>query len=292
MAMTDGPDHDGANFDNALSGESCLREATDCRCLFQFGEWAFDVASQLQRFINVLQLESRERVEGALLELSAALPSPPDRVSQVWLGEKLAHTFDRAAGVFHSREGCRPGCGMPAMPLLRFDQRLDRVGHPLIVLQWAARFLSSFDTHHRRIGVPVRAARLLRRPCAVKRTKDLGWLADHLDVSPATLERWFVDRYGLTPKSFHTRVRIRRAALLLRGSSDKVQYIGGLVGYRSATNFYAALEGCTGLTPSEMRGLPESEFLQLLDTVLQTDPAILHSRSETSVSDRVHPTRA
>jgi transcriptional regulator GlxA family with amidase domain len=94
------------------------------------------------------------------------------------------------------------------------------------------------------------------------------------------MERVFVERYGLTPHAYHTRVRIRAAVLLLHGSSEKVEYVARRTGYAGVGNFYTALETCTTMSPGMIRKLDERALGALLRHSLEIDIARLREQIE------------
>ena len=67
---------------------------------------------------------------------------------------------------------------------------------------------------------------------------------------------------------------------MLRRPGSNVGAVACEVGYHSAKNFYRALQGLTGLTPSEIRQLPESEAVRMLATLDLPAPGLLrpHAR--------------
>jgi transcriptional regulator GlxA family with amidase domain len=103
-------------------------------------------------------------------------------------------------------------------------------------------------------------------------------LAHRMGANGRVLERRFETRYGLTPKAFHTRVRVRAAVLELHGSDVKVEYVAKHFGYTGLANFYAVFERHTELTPSQVRGLEAAALEALLETRLQIGVVKLFER--------------
>ena len=68
------------------------------------------------------------------------------------------------------------------------------------------------------------------------------------------------------------------AVALLRHPGSNVGAVAFEVGYHSA-NFYRALGGLTGLTPSEIRQLPESEAATMPGTLDLPAPALVRPRA-------------
>lgn len=84
----------------------------------------------------------------------------------------------------------------------------------------------------------------------------LDLLASVIGRHKVNLADDFKERTGLTVHAYITRVRVRRAAELLRSdeSGAKIEAVMMAVGYRSKKNFYRQFKDHFGITPGEYRG--------------------------------------
>ena len=73
-------------------------------------------------------------------------------------------------------------------------------------------------------------------------------LAARVGRNTAYIATLFRRQTGTTIHRYLTRIRMRRAAVLLR-QSEKVEAVMLLVGYRSKKNFYRQFETAFGVTP-------------------------------------------
>jgi AraC-like DNA-binding protein len=209
-----------------------------------FRKDAYRVAVALQWLVAVALFGSRESLEQEIIEFASEVPTPAGTLESLWLREKLRNECNRVAFTFHRRQDCAGACEMPPVEQYGLLWNSLRISPRIALLRWLATFLLLFDRHHRRIGLPARTARLLRHSWRDHRA--MTDVSKRLAVERSVMERGFLDRYGLTPKAYHTRVRVRTAVMALHGSTEKVEYVAHRVGYAAATNFYAALERTTG----------------------------------------------
>src|SRR5262245_32554216 len=103
------------------------------------------------------------------------------------------------------------------------------------------------DRHHRELAPHV------RRMCTFMRANydqpiSLALLADGMGRNAAYIATLFRRQTGTTIHRYLTRIRMRRAATLLR-RSEKVEAVMLLVGYRSKKNFYRQFATTYGVTP-------------------------------------------
>lgn len=90
----------------------------------------------------------------------------------------------------------------------------------------------------------IRSGRLLR--------PSLGGAAEIVGYSPFHFQRLFKKQVGETLQSFSTRVRLARAAQILRGAgSGKILEIGLECGFESAEDFSRSFRRCYGVTPRD-----------------------------------------
>jgi len=78
-------------------------------------------------------------------------------------------------------------------------------------------------------------------------------LAREVGMSERNLCRQFVETYGMTPRRFLTRVRLERAAELLRTTNLGIEQVAHTVGYPRPITFYKLFKRAFGLAPSEWR---------------------------------------
>jgi AraC-like DNA-binding protein len=221
---------------------------------------------------------SREGFEDAFRRLASTLRPAAGPVESIWLTEKLANVCWRAATTFHREQDCvklNRGCRLPPVYPFPVGWGVGRKTPQFLLRLWLSRFLKAYDGAHPE-GLPLHAATLLRRKPTVWVTEFA--LARKLGSSPSVLCRRFQTRYGLTPKAYHTRVRVRAAIHHLRNSDLKVDAVARRAGYQNATNFYSALAALTGKTPSAIRQLETSELQDLLDRWLDIKPSTLIKR--------------
>jgi AraC-like DNA-binding protein len=98
---------------------------------------------------------------------------------------------------------------------------------------------------------------LVRRICALIRAHyderiSIGSLAARVGRNPAYTAALFHRQTGTTIHRYVTRIRMRRAATLLR-RSEKVEAVMLQVGYRSKKNFYRQFAMAFGITPGEYK---------------------------------------
>ena len=76
-------------------------------------------------------------------------------------------------------------------------------------------------------------------------------------LSPHHFHRAFRGAFGVSPHDYVTRLRIDRAAHLLRESSDlSVTHVAGAVGFESPTSFASLFSRHTGVSPSALKRNP------------------------------------
>lgn len=80
-------------------------------------------------------------------------------------------------------------------------------------------------------------------------------IANHAGVSPFYLDRLFKEETTHTPRSYLEKVRVDKAAHLLRNTDQKNIDIGYEVGFQSSSNFYKVFRKLKGCSPSRYRNL-------------------------------------
>lgn len=79
---------------------------------------------------------------------------------------------------------------------------------------------------------------------------DLTVLANHAHLSPGHFGRLFRAQYGLSPRDYLLRARMRRAAQLIDAGVG-LQAVAAQVGIHSSSHFRAGFRRCLGMAPSE-----------------------------------------
>ncbi len=84
---------------------------------------------------------------------------------------------------------------------------------------------------------------------------ELSSLADAFRYSTDYLTHVFGREYGMTPCAYLNTVRLDKAKRLLLDTDMRVSDISEAVGFHDAKYFMKAFKRCTGVTPSEFRGV-------------------------------------
>jgi LacI family transcriptional regulator len=84
-------------------------------------------------------------------------------------------------------------------------------------------------------------------------------VAEHVAMSRRSLERRFQDTLGHSPADEIRRVRVRKALLLLTGSSMPIPKVAELSGFGSGMYLSQVIRAETGMTPLKYRNLMRSE---------------------------------
>ncbi len=82
---------------------------------------------------------------------------------------------------------------------------------------------------------------------------DFAAFADEFGMSPATLRRRFVSRFGVAPKAMQLDIRLDRAKALLAASDDSIEQIAERVGFTDSYYFSRVFRLREGRSPSEFR---------------------------------------
>ncbi|MGH9311937.1 MAG: helix-turn-helix domain-containing protein [Vicinamibacterales bacterium] len=78
-------------------------------------------------------------------------------------------------------------------------------------------------------------------------------LAREVGLHPVALRREFKTHFGMSPRRYHVRARVARALQLLADERLTTRMVAAEIGYRSAKNFYRAIQGVTGRRLAELR---------------------------------------
>jgi AraC-like DNA-binding protein len=78
-------------------------------------------------------------------------------------------------------------------------------------------------------------------------------IAKELKIHRTTLFRLFHQQFGLTPSRYLQNLRMQKALSMLRESSEPIQEVGRLCGFRDANYFSRSVRRATGMSPREFR---------------------------------------
>lgn len=93
-----------------------------------------------------------------------------------------------------------------------------------------------------------------------KQRLELQDIANHVGMSPYYLERLFKQETSETPRTYLEKIRIDKAAHLLKNTDRTNLEICYEVGFQSSSNFYKAFRRCKGCSPSEYRNVIGEEL--------------------------------
>jgi AraC-like DNA-binding protein len=122
-------------------------------------------------------------------------------------------------------------------------------------VQWTTGFLACFTHAHPPDGATLAAALVRGAPTRIWTLLDLSRA---VRWDPRRLAREFLACFGLRPSDYLHLARIATALRLLR-VAGKIEAVVCDVGYRSKKDFYAAFKRWVGMTPTELRALPDEE---------------------------------
>ena len=234
--------------------------------------WFVDVCAAQQRLAGSTLDGDCDTFARGLDRFWDDLPAPGSQIERRVLHDCIVATLTEAGHqchtAFHERHPYIPCGGSPLSELAALVRSAD--SQPGI-MRWSQEYLRAFKEQH---VWPAhwRAARYLDRH--FREALDVAGLAHHVASGRATLTSQFKQAFGVTIRRYHRRLRIREALVELRRVGSKVEDVARMVGYQSAKNFYQGLKDETGLTPSAVRELSESELRRLLDVTLSSP----HSR--------------
>jgi AraC-like DNA-binding protein len=230
--------------------------------------WLEQVTAACQRVVGRLLGGCRDEFVSGIDAFVMELPGPVSALEHQLLRDRVIATLARGGDCFHqsfhnrSRVG---SCGGSPLDCAAAAWRNPVHDLAAQTRRWAALFLSEFDSHHAR-PVAWQAAAYMERTFA--EPLRLDHMAAALAAGRATMTRQFVQTFGLSMSEYQMRLRLREAIAHLRASESKVDAVARVVGYSSTKNFYRALRGATGLTPTQVRQLPEHDVWRLLNSLV------------------------
>lgn len=95
-----------------------------------------------------------------------------------------------------------------------------------------------------------------------KQTLLLKDIANHVGVSPFYLERVFKQETGETPRTYLEKIRVDKAAQLLKNTNRTNLEICYEVGFQSPSNFYKVFRRRKNCSPSEYRNQISKELVE------------------------------
>jgi len=192
------------------------------------------------------------RIRCTLAQLDAA----PDELHKATLAVMLLDVCATVVQAVHFRQPPTPcSCHAAAWELARALTRVDRPDPRVAFSAWSDQFLALARREHPSSPAGEAAALIRADPANAWTLRDL---ARRTGSHHVRLSRQFRDIFGVRPSEYVHLVRVSRAVGMFR-APDKVEAIASEIGYRSKKDFYAALKRWVGLTPPDLRGLPEDE---------------------------------
>lgn len=93
----------------------------------------------------------------------------------------------------------------------------------------------------------------LRLDSDLAKPMSVGELASQMSISDEHFIREFKQRFGVSPKAYHTHARMREAALFLRNTDMRVKAIAYELGFSDPKSFMRIFKKHLGLSPSKLR---------------------------------------
>ncbi|MFW5830397.1 MAG: AraC family transcriptional regulator [Planctomycetota bacterium] len=197
--------------------------------------------------------------------------------SALWVAPHTAHEFEaldtrQQIVLFHSRFSVPTRLAFPAWQLFADTQALEAQASDLLD---AFRHAPPLREQRLRLQLAVLFNRLAERSGQARQQPGLdrqqrqlleSWLANHirhdplpsdlareLHLDPSWFARLFKRSYGLSPRSWLKRQRIRHAAALLEASDEAIGAIAERMGYSDIANFSKQFKAVMGSSPARYR---------------------------------------
>jgi AraC-like DNA-binding protein len=200
--------------------------------------------------------EISTRLRRTLLQLDAA----PDERHHATLALMLLDVCATVVQAVHFRQPpAQCSCHAAAWEYARALTRANHSDPRVAFSTWSERFLALARREHPSSPAGEAAALIRTDPAKAWTLRDL---ARRTGSHHVRLSRQFQNIFGVRPSEYVHLVRVSRAVGRFR-APDKVDTIASEIGYRSKKDFYAALKRWVGLTPADLRALPEDERLWL-----------------------------
>jgi AraC-like DNA-binding protein len=202
--------------------------------------------------------------------LRTALPPPKTPTESLYAAHELVLLLERIGDAlqhegFHARFA-RKRCGL--RPESLYGRLLP--GPTLTVTEvitvWQALFEEWFDQHHA-YPASLRAKTILQHRFSEPWT--VASLARTVGASRTRLLTEFDRAFGIPPKEYLVRVRLREGLRRMRRAEFDVASAVNSVGYKSPVKFAARLRRYTSHTPARIRRMAPADFEALLDQRLR-----------------------
>ena len=135
-----------------------------------------------------------------------------------------------------------------------------------VMTMWVKRFSEGLERSHDLVAERARA-QLLQNPA---QRIPMSTLARDAAASASVVHRRFVASVGETPLQYRTRLRVLTAIPLLR-QGVKIDAVAATAGWKTRKDLYRALKSVTGMSPDQIRRLPDTKAGDLLIVVGRRD---------------------
>lgn len=199
----------------------------------------------------------------ALESWTATLPRPATYVEERVLRGLLIEFACRFGDEFHRRHHRRAPATCGFIPLADLERFWTEPGHAVDgFIRWMIHFFDRFEQAHPPSPAES-AARFIEDH--FDQPLDVEGLASYVRISRSQLVATFRARYGIAPREFQRMIRLAEALTHVKG--EKIEALALRVGYKSRKNFYSAFRKATGLTPAELRKLPNGQIAEIIDSI-------------------------
>ncbi|MGH8310423.1 MAG: helix-turn-helix domain-containing protein [Vicinamibacterales bacterium] len=212
-------------------------------------EWMMTVNACSQRFASVVYFDDGPPIVSAQ-QFLASLPEPVTAVERLVLRSRLFDIAMRWSETAHDRAHAETA-GACAFSAAGFTARAWRrsEGDKAVFDAWATGFFTELDRAH--VPPAERAARWI--DAHVSAPLNVTALAREVGMHPVALRREFESHFDMSLRTYHVRARVARALQLLADERLTMRMVAAEIGYRSAKNFYRAIQGVTGRRLAELR---------------------------------------
>lgn len=223
--------------------------------------WLASTIAKLQMAAGIVLLERPAEACGSLEKLADDLPEAHTTAEARLLRGLLLEFATRWSMDVHGRaHHGQPACDFSRIHFLERLWSVDvgdsRVGFG----NWVRIFVREFSRAHP-LSAAARAAVIIRREFDTTLTVES--LAERLRTSPERLRSEFHEEFGSSVPDYKRAVRVLEA--IRQVSTEKIDAVATMVGYRSKKNFYRAFRKLTGLTPTDFRSLSPEAAAALID---------------------------
>jgi AraC-like DNA-binding protein len=193
---------------------------------------------------------SEAALSGSFLDSAVSNVSSASTIRREWLF-RIAQLFQVGAGMVAEEGAARLKSQLTALPppMTRLEA---------LVLRGLTVELWEHVEHAERARVPDNQPRLIRDAQRYLETHyaehvTITGMSRSLGCSRAQLTRAFRSSLAVSVHEYLTEIRARHAVHALRSSTEKVEAVALMVGYRSKKDLYRTIRAMTGLTPKRLR---------------------------------------